>query len=580
MRSRVLVTAAIGLGMMLLSGVAPAVELASHLRRPAAAALSADEKYLYVANERSGTLSVIDTSRNTVIAERAAGQRLVDLAALPQQKLWLAVDAGTGQLLRLQINGTEVHVAQRLDIDRTAVRVVLARDGRRAYVAGKWSRRVHMVRIAAETHELQLGSAIDLSIAPQELLLAKDDTRLIAADACTGRLAVLDTQAAKLLHISEFPAHNIRGLALHGDKLLVAHQMLNELGHTVENDVHWGLVMTNDLRWLLLDTILNNGDNLYRGAHVHPLGEPGRGSGDPAGVTVAANGRVLVPLGGTGQVAIGDRSDFALTRVKAGQRPARAVTSADSRTAWVLNTLSDSISRIALDSKQVETEISLGPAPQLSPAEVGETLFYNARLSLDGWMSCHSCHSDGHTNGQKNDNFSDKTFGAPKRVLSLMTTTDSAPFGWRGAAETLEAQIETSITQTMQGNPPSRDQVTALAAYLKTLTPPPSIDAARRSIDRTAVDRGQALFGTLKCASCHAPPSYTTPKLYDVGLKDELEQNTFNPPSLLGVGQRGPYFHDGRAKSLDDVFELHGHQLPRDLSSDELHDLVQFLRSL
>ena len=580
MRSRVLVTAAIGMGMMLLVGVAPAAELASHLRRPAAAVLSADEKYLYVANERSGTLSVVDTARNATIAEHAVGQRLVDLATLPEQKLWLALDAGSGQLLRLQFHGTDVQVAQRLDVDRTAVRVVLASDGRRAYVAGKWSRRVHIVEIAAQTQELRLGSAIDLPIAPQELQLAKDDTRLIAADAFTGRLAVLDTQAAKLLHISEFPAHNIRGLALHGDKLLVAHQMLNELGHTVENDVHWGLVMTNDLRWLVLDTILNHGDNLYRGAHVHPLGEPGRGSGDPAGVTVAANGRVLVTLGGTGQVAIGDRSDFALTRLKVGQRPTRAVTTADSRTAWVLNSLGDSVSRIALDSKQVVAEISLGPTPQLSPAEIGETLFYNAKLSLDGWMSCHSCHSDGHTNGQKNDNFSDKTFGAPKRVLSLMATTDSAPFGWRGTAETLEAQIETSITQTMQGSPPSNDQVTALAAYLNTLAPPPSIDVARQSIDRPAIERGKTLFGTLKCASCHAPPSYTTPKLYDVGLKDELEQSTFNPPSLLGVGQRGPYFHDGRAKSLNDVFELHGHQLPRDLSTTELHDLVQFLRSL
>lgn len=578
MRSSVLVTAA--MGMLLLCGVAPAAELAAQLRRPAAAALSADEQHLYVANERSGTLSVIDTKDDKIVAEHAVGQRLVDLAALPQQKLWLALDAGAGQLLRLQLNGTAVQVAQRLDIDRTAMRVVLAGDGRRAYVAGKWSRRVHIVEIAADTQALRLGSAIDLSIAPQELQLAKNDTRLIAADAFTGRLAVLDTQAAKLLHVSEFPAHNIRGLALHGDKLLVAHQMLNELGHTVENDVHWGLVMTNDLRWLVLDTVLNNGDNLYRGAHVHPLGEPGRGSGDPAGVTVAANGRVLVTLGGTGQIAIGDRSDFALTRLKVGQRPTRAVTSADSRTAWVLNSLSDSVSRIAFDSKQVVTEISLGPTPQLSPAEIGETLFYNARLSLDGWMSCHSCHSDGHTNGQKNDNFSDKTFGAPKRVLSLLTTTDSAPFGWRGTAATLEAQIETSITQTMQGSPPSRDQVTALAAYLKTLTPPPGIDVARQNVDRAAVDRGEKLFGTLKCANCHAPPSYTTPKLYDVGLKDELEQSTFNPPSLLGVGQRGPYFHDGRAKSLDDVFELHGHQLPRDLSPPELRDLLQFLRSL
>ena len=48
-------------------------------------------------------------------------------------------------------------------------------------------------------------------------------------------------------------------------------------------------------------------------------------------------------------------------------------------------------------------------------------------------MSCHSCHTDGHTNGQLNDNLSDfKTFGAPKRVLSLLGKRDTMPLAWNG----------------------------------------------------------------------------------------------------------------------------------------------------
>ena len=35
-------------------------------------------------------------------------------------------------------------------------------------------------------------------------------------------------------------------------------------------------------------------------------------------------------------------------------------------------------------------------------------------------MSCHSCHTDGHTSGRLADTLGDDTFGTPKRVLSLL----------------------------------------------------------------------------------------------------------------------------------------------------------------
>jgi cytochrome c peroxidase len=84
----------------------------------------------------------------------------------------------------------------------------------------------------------------------------------------------------------------------------------------------------------------------------------------------------------------------------------------------------------------------------------------------------------------------------------------------------------------------------------------------------------------LQCTNCHQPPVFTTPDTYDVGLGDKLGNSKFNPPTLLGVGQRGPYFHDNRAITLEEVFLKHKHQLERNLSTDELKDLLSFLRSL
>lgn len=574
----------LGLCGSLLAAVAAGGELMSQLRYPTAAVLSADDSVLFVANQRSGSLSLVDLTKQKVVREFPIADDLQALVATPDRSTWLAIAGKQNQLLRLSISPDRVEVVERINVSGDPRRVVVTRDGRRAFVSAGWSQRIDVVDLPrGEGESSKVVASINLAIAPQELLLSRDESRLIAADAFEGQLAVIDTKDLRWLHTSEFPAHNIRGLGISadGDKLLVAHQMLNELGHTIRNDVHWGLVMTNDLRWLKLESVLTGKKDLYHGAHMHPLGQPGRGSGDPAGLAVAADGCVVVTLGGIGEITTGSEDDFRLASAKVGRRPTGVTIARDSRTAYVLNTFDDSISVVDLRDAKVVQTISLGSAPKPSLAERGEQLFYDARLSHDGWMSCHSCHTDGHTNGQRNDNFSDKTFGAPKRVLSLLTSMDSAPFGWLGSAKTLEQQIEKSIVHTMQGRDEIAENVVpALAAYLRSLGPPPPLAKLRGEEDRAAIARGEKIFVAQKCASCHAPPAYTTPKVVDVGLKDELEHREFNPPSLLGVGQRRRLLHDARAASLAEVFTHHGHQLQGDLSADEIADLVEFLRSL
>ena len=133
----------------------------------------------------------------------------------------------------------------------------------------------------------------------------------------------------------------------------------------------------------------------------------------------------------------------------------------------------------------------------------------------------------------------------------------------------------------MQADDPAReDHVQQLVSFLKTLKTPPSIDKVRGTYDAVAVERGRAIFEKRQCVKCHAPPIYTTPKIYNVGLKDELDHERFNPPTLRGVGYRSSFFHDSRAKQLSDVFSVHGHQLTEPLEEKDLQDLMHFLRSL
>jgi cytochrome c peroxidase len=98
--------------------------------------------------------------------------------------------------------------------------------------------------------------------------------------------------------------------------------------------------------------------------------------------------------------------------------------------------------------------------------------------------------------------------------------------------------------------------------------------------DPEAVRRGREVFAGQACGNCHAPPAFTSAGTYNVGLSDEAGNTHFNPPSLRGVGQGGPYFHDNSAATLEEVFVRARHQLRGELSKRELADLLAFLRSL
>jgi cytochrome c peroxidase len=221
--------------------------------------------------------------------------------------------------------------------------------------------------------------------------------------------------------------------------------------------------------------------------------------------------------------------------------------------------------------------------PRLSLADEGELLFYDARLSSDGWYSCHSCHTDGHSNGQRSDTFGDGYRGEPKRVLSLLGSAETRPWAWNGSVPTLEAQIRKSIETTMRGDSPTEAQVQAIAAYLMTLTPPPSITAARNDppVDpNSLIPRGQQVFTQLGCADCHVPPLYTSSSTYDVGLVDGDDQRKFNPPSLRGLVHQSRLLHDGSATTLKAALQIHPYGEPTELPEDAWSALEAFLHSL
>jgi YVTN family beta-propeller protein len=485
-------------------------EASVRLRRPIALGLADGGKTLLVANRDSGTVARVDTAKGRVTAEIRVGRKLSDMAMAPAGDLLLVTDEEAGEVVWVAHRQGSLREVRRLAVGMSPVSVRITAGGTLASVACLWPRRLVTVDARASLKSAGERTVIDLPFAPRRQFPVPGTSKLIVADAFGGKPAVVDSRHAKIDAVRDLAVHNIRSLAPdRGSKnLWLSHQVLHAQGHTTQSDIRTGNLVTNNVRRLSLAALLDPLADVLGNDQVYSLGDVERGAGDPAEAAETPDGNLLVALSGVNEVAIGRPEQGIWTRLKVGARPTAVAVNPAARRAYVANTFSDSVSVIDLQRLQVLAEIRLGTVPKLEAHERGEMVFFDARLSFEAWFSCHTCHTDGHTSGRLNDNFTDGSFGTPKRVLSLLGVKDTGPWAWNGKMQNLETQVRTSLGSTMQGPTPPADQVRDLTAYLRTLTPPPSLLQARGALDPKAFQRGRKVFTRQKCAACHTPPTY------------------------------------------------------------------------
>lgn len=129
-------------------------------------------------------------------------------------------------------------------------------------------------------------------------------------------------------------------------------------------------------------------------------------------------------------------------------------------------------------------------------------------------------------------------------------------------------------------------------ALQQIVTPPPS------------EQRGRGLFQNLGCAGCHAGPTFTDNIFHYIGVRPQnddlgrftitgapLDRGAFRTPSLRNVGLRGPYMHNGRFNTLEEVVAFYNRGgdfnapnkppviRPLGLNAQQQADLVAFLRN-
>ena len=558
-------------------------------RSPIDLAVFADGRRAVVANHTSHSIALLDLQRGTVLDEEPAGSHPAAVAVQPGGKQVAVSNHWSHNVELFAVDGDKLIKQATIAVGNLPRGLLYSKTGEQLFVAVAGANEIATIDVASRKVTQRWPAPRE----PRQLALAPDGNLLAAACSRSGEVRCWSLPSGQLLWERQLgDAFNLRGLSFTADGkyIVCAHCVRRDLPVT-RGHIEEGWIIDSRLTRLPVE------------ADAKPpflqmaLDVRGEAMGDPHGLAFSGDGKLLAITGSGSHELIllhtanlpwntdaGDFIDGRLLdgvqhrRVPLDGRPLTTAFAGDR--VVVANYLSDAVHVVDVAGHKVERTITLGGPKDVSLARQGEALFYDAKRSHNQWFSCHTCHTEGHTSGMNFDTLNDDSFGTPKLTPSLRNVAKTGPWTWHGWQKDLGAAVVKSFTSTMYGPEPSKHDVQAVVAFLETLVPPPLPKA-----DDPAAKRGAALFSEkARCARCHRPPLYTSPEIYDVKLDAGASPHQgFNPPSLIGLSERGPYLHDGRAKTLEEV--LRTWHTPRHiggaaLTDDEERDLLAFLRSL
>lgn len=168
-------------------------------RFPAGLAVSPDGARLYVAENLSATLAVLDTASGRVLQRLPAGPLPYGVAVAPDGTVWVSAWGGDSVTSFGSDGSGGLKASGALEVGRHPSALLLGADGRRLFVASATTNRIAVVDTAARrvlaTLEDSPPSGPDQGSTPNALALSADGTRLFVAEGDANAVAVFDLSA-------------------------------------------------------------------------------------------------------------------------------------------------------------------------------------------------------------------------------------------------------------------------------------------------------------------------------------------------------------------------------------------------
>ncbi len=248
---------------------------------------------------------------------------------------------------------------------------------------------------------------------------------------------------------------------------------------------------------------------------------------------------------------------------------------------------------------------------------LGDLLFHSPRTlgpaARKLGLSCDTCHPNGATHATLlipevsdrpgNIDLSTSRFRAAAdnhipdfaNIPSLRGARFTGPYGRDGRTASLSEFIAGVVSSEFDGAPLSAPALRALVHYVQDLDflPNANLDARDRLTTRARGDahvrRGQNLFvaprpgfGGGSCATCHVPSSFFADgRVHRLGTgqlpSPHAIEDGFETPTLLGLAETAPYFHDGRFATLADVVAWFDSSFGLGLTARDRQDLTAYV---
>jgi len=297
--------------------------------------------------------------------------------------------------------------------------------------------------------------------------------------------------------------------------------------------------------------------------------------------------RLYVANAGSNDVSVIDlNTGLARGHIEVGINPRGLLLNVDNSRLYVHNALENTISIVNPATLEVLENYPISRVAVQADELIGQTYFNSAadpQMAAGSAISCATCHFDGLSDGRVWHGFGD----VPVNTPVLFGLPETPPYRWNGSWDEL-ADIEIKIRrwQAGQGLIPElpsplenanihaglSPELDALTIYLTSLRPPQNPTPAAAA----QVERGREIFEEQNCASCHMGAAGVDLNTHDVGTG-----GSFDTPGLRWLWLSAPYFHDGSAETLNEVFELSGeHQLIFEVEPEAIEALVEYLLSL
>lgn len=221
--------------------------------------------------------------------------------------------------------------------------------------------------------------------------------------------------------------------------------------------------------------------------------------------------------------------------------------------------------------------IEMNPEREETPEQKGERYFNDANHCYQGWQSCNGCHpGDARTDGMNWDLMNDGV-GNSKNCKSLLYSHVTPPSMISGIRESAEVAVRAGF-KFIQFYEPEEEMSRCVDAYLKSLRPVPSPYLVNGELSEKAKE-GRKVFERLKCDECHSGPYYTDMKMYRIGEDIEFEKG-WDTPTLVEVWRTAPYLFDGRAATMEEVFDVYKHGIDKRVSKRDIEVLTEYVNSL